>query len=80
LVAVPAKHNIILKTVSVEDKYDTHKLKIPKRNKFNTFLYVTLINSFSNRFPEGKGSVTFKQMVMSISIISVMSKVVHYVL
>lgn len=77
MVAVPAKHNIKVITVSVEYKYDTHKPTIPKRN---TFFYVTLIKTFSNRLPEGNGSVAFKQMVTVISTISVWSKVVHYVL
>jgi hypothetical protein len=80
LVAVPAKHNTKVITVSVEEKYDAHETKIPKCNKFNTFFYVTPIKTFSNRLPEGKGSVAFKQMVIIVSITSVQSNFVHYVL
>ena len=61
MVAVPAKHNIKVITVLVEDKHVIHKPKIPKRNKFITFLYVTLIKRFSMRLPEGKRSVGFRR-------------------
>jgi hypothetical protein len=80
LAAVPAKHNTRVITVSVEDKCDKHKPKIPKLNQFIKFFYVTLINSRINRLPEGNGSATFKQMVIIIIIISVQSNVAHYVL
>lgn len=80
MVAVPAKHNRKVITISVTDKYDTHKPKIPERNKFIMFFYVTLNKSCSNRLPEGKESVAFKQMVIIISITSVQSNVIHYVL
>jgi hypothetical protein len=53
------KHKTKVITFAVEDKYDTHKSKIPKRNKLIVFFYVTLIKSCSNRLPEDKGSVAF---------------------
>ena len=78
MVAVPAKHNTKVITVSVEDKYDTHKPNIPKCNKLIMFFYVTLIKSCSNRLPEGKGSVAFKQVMIILA--SVQSNVIHCVL
>jgi len=80
LVAVPAKHNAKVITVCIEDKYDTHKPKIPKRNIFIMFFYVTLIRSCSNRLSGGKGWAAFKQVVIIVSITSVQSSVIHYVL